>query len=313
MTLNQIEQFLAVAKYMSITKAAEELIISHSAISRSIAMLEEELGVRLINRTNKVMSLTPAGQLLVRDSQIIMQAITDMKQAVMREGSEIMDELHINMIDIDYPVLNDLCSQFIEDNPAIPLLLDFDSPKGACEMLRSGKADAIITLSFAYDQFIGKSSDFCRADLFMEDFKAVVSEKSPLASLPYLDIFALENLPRPLLIAGDDMDFPKNIVSISRFAENRIPTHLNESDASSILIRIRAGSGWAILPKYVAEQVSGCKLLDIKGTDTSHFVSLCWRNDNHSDALAEFLKLARKYFPSIPDSDDVTTPAVLLL
>lgn len=43
----QAQQFLTIAKYMNLTKAANELYISQSALSQSLARMEHELGVRL--------------------------------------------------------------------------------------------------------------------------------------------------------------------------------------------------------------------------------------------------------------------------
>ena len=58
----QIEYFLTVSKYLSFTKAAEALYVSQPAISRRIAMLEEQLGIKLIQRTKRTVELTEAGR-----------------------------------------------------------------------------------------------------------------------------------------------------------------------------------------------------------------------------------------------------------
>ena len=51
---------------LDITKAAKNLYISQSAISKQIAMLEEEIGVKLFIRTNKIVRLTPSGLVLMK-------------------------------------------------------------------------------------------------------------------------------------------------------------------------------------------------------------------------------------------------------
>lgn len=58
----QIEYFLAVARYLNFTKAAEFLYVSQSAVSRRVAMLEEQLGVQLIKRNKRNVELTQAGK-----------------------------------------------------------------------------------------------------------------------------------------------------------------------------------------------------------------------------------------------------------
>ncbi|MEA4947708.1 MAG: LysR family transcriptional regulator [Oscillospiraceae bacterium] len=65
MELEKIRIFLAVADTRSFSEAARRLYISHSTTSRAVSALEEELGVRLIDREeNRVVGLTAAGELL---------------------------------------------------------------------------------------------------------------------------------------------------------------------------------------------------------------------------------------------------------
>lgn len=58
----QIRCFLMVSKLLSFTKAADELYLSQSALSRKIAALEKELGVILLDRTNHTVALTKEGE-----------------------------------------------------------------------------------------------------------------------------------------------------------------------------------------------------------------------------------------------------------
>ena len=64
MTIDQLKHFTAAARERNLSRAAEQLYISHSAISRSISSLEKELGVRLLDRTSRSVTPTMAGELL---------------------------------------------------------------------------------------------------------------------------------------------------------------------------------------------------------------------------------------------------------
>ena len=57
----QIDYFMAVATNSSFTKTSEELFVSQPAISKQIALLERELGVKLFIRNNRRTELTEAG------------------------------------------------------------------------------------------------------------------------------------------------------------------------------------------------------------------------------------------------------------
>ena len=64
MEIEKLKAFAAVAETGSFTRAAEKLYTSHSSISRAVSALERELGVKLIERDNRVVGLTPAGEIL---------------------------------------------------------------------------------------------------------------------------------------------------------------------------------------------------------------------------------------------------------
>jgi DNA-binding transcriptional LysR family regulator len=61
MEIRQLKYFLAVANHRHFTEAAQALHVSQPALSQQIRLLEEEIGVRLLERTNRSVELTPAG------------------------------------------------------------------------------------------------------------------------------------------------------------------------------------------------------------------------------------------------------------
>lgn len=83
MDLKQLQYFLAVAEQLNFTQAAERLYISQPALSQRIAELEQELGVRLLQRTKRRVTLTAAGESMVgicRDILNRVDAIPNMLQ-----------------------------------------------------------------------------------------------------------------------------------------------------------------------------------------------------------------------------------------
>ena len=74
MQLEQLEIFVAVARSGSFTAAAKQLYISHSSTSRAVSALEDELGVRLFYRGNRVNGLTAAGETLMEEAVKLLDA-----------------------------------------------------------------------------------------------------------------------------------------------------------------------------------------------------------------------------------------------
>ena len=74
MELEQLRVFAAVADEGSFTGAARRMDISHSTVSRTITALEEELGVRLVERDNRFIALTKAGETLREEAEQLLSA-----------------------------------------------------------------------------------------------------------------------------------------------------------------------------------------------------------------------------------------------
>ena len=74
MELEQLRVFAAVADEGSFTGAARWLYISHSTVSRTVTALEEELGVRLVERDNRFIALTKAGETLREEAEQLLSA-----------------------------------------------------------------------------------------------------------------------------------------------------------------------------------------------------------------------------------------------
>ncbi|WP_420491384.1 LysR family transcriptional regulator [Neobacillus drentensis] len=79
MELRQLQLFIEVAKHKSITKAAESMHLSQPALSKSIRVLEEELGMTLVIRTNKTSDLTDAGKIVLEYAQKMVGILSEMK------------------------------------------------------------------------------------------------------------------------------------------------------------------------------------------------------------------------------------------
>lgn len=83
MELSQLRIFAAVAETGSFTKAAKMLYVSHSTTSRGVAALEEELGVQLFDRDNRVFGLTEAGEKLLPKAKEILGLADEIENAVL--------------------------------------------------------------------------------------------------------------------------------------------------------------------------------------------------------------------------------------
>lgn len=76
-SLDPLKGFEAAARHLSFTRAAEELFLTQSAVSRQIQTLEQQLGVRLFHRATRSLRLTPEGERLLRTVSEIFHRLAD--------------------------------------------------------------------------------------------------------------------------------------------------------------------------------------------------------------------------------------------
>ena len=130
MVLEHLECFLTVARYMNFTKAAKSMFLSQSTLSRNISELENDLGVKLFNRNNRFVKLTPAGETLLRMAPSLLQEIKKMEERVYASGTDTVGVLHVDMPRIWHiPGPQRLCAK-IRTCPYASVALHTRQPRG---------------------------------------------------------------------------------------------------------------------------------------------------------------------------------------
>lgn len=88
MLLQRIKYFVTIVDCNSFTEAAERCYISQSAISQQVNALEEELGVKLYERSGRKFELTAAGDYFYKRGKVILQEVENLKSETGRIGSD---------------------------------------------------------------------------------------------------------------------------------------------------------------------------------------------------------------------------------
>ncbi|WP_185960666.1 LysR family transcriptional regulator [Aliidiomarina halalkaliphila] len=154
-SLNALRVFEAVSRLGSFKAAAAELAVTQSAISRQITALEEQLGIRLIQRDNRVHALTPAGDALAPELSRVFRQIERLVKRTMKNGEHARRTLTLGISSellrwwlgpvLDefnqlYPHLELHCVQ-------VPEYLSRQNEAALSHELLHGELDALLTFS----------------------------------------------------------------------------------------------------------------------------------------------------------------------
>lgn len=159
MRLEQISYFLSVAEHGNITAAAKSLYISQPALSKQITLLEQEIGVPLLKRQTRGVSLTEAGMQFQKDLKNILRELENAKKNAVLAGRAHKPLLTIGCFDGVYSedFLPDFYEYMKEAVPEQKLVLQKCSFAEGNEFIKKGKIDLWLTLSQAWEHTDGFS------------------------------------------------------------------------------------------------------------------------------------------------------------
>ncbi|WP_170074906.1 selenium metabolism-associated LysR family transcriptional regulator [Paraclostridium dentum] len=220
MDLKQLEVFVAVAKYNSFSKAAKELFLTQPTVSAHIQNLEKSLDTVLVNRNNKVITLTKAGEILYEHAIYILnnckKAVYDIKEYSGKIEGVI--DLACSSIPETY-ILPDFLKSFYTNYPNVKFSISrYDSQDAISEILNER-----ISFGFVGSKVNNKQIEYI--DL-IDDELVLIAPKNLIIENEngFIDIEKLYNLK---FIMRKDGSGTQSIV-INKLKSNKIP--LNSLD-----------------------------------------------------------------------------------
>lgn len=187
MELQQLEYFSAIAKYESLTKAAQELHVSQPSLSRTLRALEDELGTTLFDRAGRSLVLNGAGRIALKRAL----ATLDSADAIKEDVAELLHERD-QSINLYSPVpMGDyerLLMGFKERHPDIRVRMGSIGSTYS-DRLKRFKPD----LTFFASPIIHKGPNYLM--LGEEDLVVAVAKDSPLAQQESVSLASLKDKP----------------------------------------------------------------------------------------------------------------------
>ncbi|MBX5461538.1 MAG: LysR family transcriptional regulator [Steroidobacteraceae bacterium] len=147
MELRHLRYFLAVAEEKSFSRAAERLHVSQPPLSMHVKALEGELGVRLLDRTNRGVTLTPAGQVFLDEIRAVLRRLDQARIKAQHAGQGEVGTLSVGFVSTaGYGILPPALKQFRERFPGVDVQLHELTTDAQIREMRAGRLDLGIGL-----------------------------------------------------------------------------------------------------------------------------------------------------------------------
>lgn len=292
MELRQLRYFVAVAEELHFGRAAKRCNISQPPLSQQIKGLEEELGVRLLERTNRRVELTVVGREFLGRARAILAAASEAREKVraMARGEE--GGLRVGFIGpASLSRLPEAIRNFREANPRITIELSALSTSEQMPKLRADELDVSFVRLFGHD-----STGLSRMLFLREPYALALPEGHPLAEQDWVSIQQLRGVPmifyprtqQPALYTSLMGCFHK-----AGFSPN-IVQEVNTEQSTVALVA--TGLGVALLPSSSAEaKRAGVVYRPVDGHFPHWEITAVWKKRRESALLSRFLDMVMRY------------------
>jgi LysR family transcriptional regulator, hydrogen peroxide-inducible genes activator len=235
-----LEQFVVLARAKSFTKAAEELHLSQSALSRSIQKLEEQLGQPLFQRKPREVVLTNLGELLLERAKTVLKLVDDTFAELSQAGKR--ERVRLGAIPTIAPYfLPGLLSSFAKKHPAISVIVQEDTTEALIRSCQQGEIDlAILALPIA-------AQHLSVEPLFTEELLLVAPVGHPLAKQKPLSIASLADY--PFIMLNEAHCLSENISTVCRQHFVRPVTVERTSQLTTVQELVALDHGISIVPQ----------------------------------------------------------------
>ncbi|MFJ8693237.1 LysR substrate-binding domain-containing protein [Streptomyces roseolilacinus] len=287
-TLAQLTSFVAVAEELHFTRAAERLNMTQPPLSRQIQLLEGELRVQLLDRTNRTVRLTPAGRAFLVEARRILRQSEHAALAVRRVSTGEAGAIAVGFTAASaYSALGGLLETARAALPGVEIVLQELVTRDQLKALSEGSLDlGLIRPSAA-------GADLTSRTAVREGLLAALPARHPRAAVD--GPMRIEDLDGEDFLMYSPIEaryFHELLVSIFRTAGVRPVFTQYLTQVHSILALVHAGWGTALVPEAAARMRYGgivfrrVSLPDPRPVE----LNLVWRRNNDNPALDALLR-----------------------
>lgn len=282
LNLHLLEQFVTLARTKNFTRAAKELNLSQSALSRAIQKMEEQLSQQLFERKPREVVLTDLGELLLERAQQILKFMEDMFSELSEAGRR--GRIRLGAIPTIAPYfLPGLLSSFAQSHPDISVIVQEDTTENLIKRCSHGEIDlAILALPI-----VAKHLEV--EPLFDEELLLVVPLGHPLAAAKSVSIDAVESYPFVMLSEAHCLS--DNIATFCRRKSVQPVTVERTSQLTTLQELVTLNHGVSIVPEMARKTDTSERRLyrSFRGEKPVRTVAMMWNSYRFQSTAVKLL------------------------
>ncbi|WP_445477486.1 LysR family transcriptional regulator [Lysinibacillus irui] len=274
MQLTQIEYFLMVARLEHMSKAALELEISQSSLSKTIARLEEDIGVPLFDRKGKSIRLNEYGRMFYEKAEKALDDLYEAKTEIQELANIREDSVAINVM--NSKLLPKLFFNFYKKRPNVKIRQYVLPDKLAQQKLIYGEIDLMIVINPIADRRIEW------VPLFTEEIFLVVPKNHPLAVKESVSL--IEAKDELFILSETEQNFRATENHLFEKAGFTPQIAFEGEDLSIILQLVNEGKGISFIFKnsFLDQYLDNAKILKISDPECFQTVGIAWNKNRKS-------------------------------
>lgn len=292
MELRHLRYFVAVAEELNFTKAAQRMCTVQPSLSQQIKDLEQEVGVQLLQRSNRKVELTEEGKAFLKEARLSLEhaekAVLDARQV----AHLTKEQLNIGFVPVAemkvFPyIMPNIRAQFPELKIHFHSLTDADQLKA----LHKGEIDV------AFTRYAEEAEDIESIQVFTEPLALIIPKDCPEAAQRHISI---KSFNQQEFIVSDEHSSPELYRVIQNFfKQSKLDVNVVQH-STNILLNVNLvgmGVGWSLVPSYVIPLL-GDKIVVKSTIEPLPMIGLyaSYRKSKKNEAIELILKVLKEQF-----------------
>lgn len=253
MDTQHLQAFLAVADTQSFSRAADQLFLTQPAVSKRIAMLEQQLDTRLFDRIGRRIALTEAGELLLPQARDILLSVEESRRALANLSGQVGGRLtmatshHIGLHRLP-PILK----AYTQQHPEVDLDLRFVDSELAYQGVLNGRYElAVVTLAPHPVEQLSVSEHWRDRMCFVSAHDHLLASQLSHRPRP----LALNTLCEHPSVLPGAQTFTRSLIE-ERFAAQGLALSVSMSTnyLETLKMMCSVGLGWSLLPEKMVDK-----------------------------------------------------------